>query len=307
MVVVKVKLNVGYLFMRLFFFFLLLIVAEAPLIALNINPNEVGLCECFEEKDYNRDLVLDYENNINYPLSKSKLLKGKAYAGFKVFKGKEFADDFDQQSSLTSSGVFKSGMVTVLSGVFAIEKRPDYFGTPEFHLDKDFIERIGRKLSILSPEKNFSIKANKWIKHKIPLIPQINIKMKIKVASYQYSNRKWQGHPDATIPANEIEMMNARIMSQLPGLVPLYTISSNTKGLNGNLRGTRFFSTVFQLEGSDKQVLTTWQFVSLDLNWMVKRVLYLNPQLLKKTMYRDYSRFVDAVRLVGLRPYGNFN
>ncbi|MFK7826718.1 MAG: hypothetical protein AB8G05_21430 [Oligoflexales bacterium] len=293
--------------MRELIILLLLSLLEVPLFALNLNPNEIGLCECFEEKDYNRKLVLDFEHEINYPVSKSKLLKGKAYAGFKVYKGKEFAEDFFYHDKLTSSGTFKTGILTVLQGVFAIDKRPDFFSTPEFHLEKDFIERIGRKLTILGAGKEFGIEANKWIKHKIPMLPQINIKMKIKVASYQYAEQKWSGHADAIVPAEEIEILNDQLVDQLPGLVPLYTISSATKGLNGNLNGTRFFSTVFKLEGTDKQVLSTWQFVSLDLNWMVKKVLYLNPQLLKKTMYRDYSRFVDAVRLVGIHPYGSFH
>ena len=292
--------------MRALFILLLLYSFSNSLLALQLNPDEIGLCECFEEKDYNRQLVLDYDNDISYKLSKDKLLKGQAYAGFKIYKGKDFAEEFPRHEKIDSSKIFKSGMVNVLLGVFAIDKRPNYFSTPEFHLEKEFIERIGRKLSILGAEKDYGIKANKWVKHRIPMLPQINVKMRIKVATYLYAEQKWTGHTDAKVPAKEIEILNQQIVNQLPGLVPLYTISSATKGLNGNLNGTRFFSTVFGLEGTDKQILSSWQFVSLDLNWMVKRVLYLNPQLLKKTMYRDYSRFVDAVRLVGRRSYGSY-
>lgn len=292
--------------MRLCILLLSLIIVEHHAAAIALNPDKVGLCECFEEKDYNRSLLLDFENDIEYKVSQTKLLDGKVYAGFKVFKGKQFAQEFSEQPELVTSKRLKSGMVTILLGVFAMDERPDYFAKPEFHLQQAFIERIGRKLTVLEKAKNFGVKANKWVKHKLPMVPQINVKLRIKVASYSYGDRKWVGHPDSVIAISEIERLNERIASQLGNLSPVYTIASASEGLNGNLNGTRFFSTIFQLNGTDKQVLVNWQFVSLDLNWMVKKVLHLNPQLLKKTMYRDYSRFVDAVRLVGMRPYGKF-
>lgn len=262
-----------------------------------IHPSDIGFCEEFTEKSVNSSLFLDRGDSLTYPLSEKRLLKGQAYAGYRVFKDDEFKSGFRLLPFLAGDKIFASEMVSLLLGVFVTENKQDEFYTPEFHLDKKFIERIGRKLYVQSHPQDYSVKALKRIKHSLPLLPQTHIDLKIKVAGYDYQSQTWQGHPQAQVPIHEVELLNKGMRSQISDLIPIYTISSFTTGENGMLKGSRFFTSAFYMPHHDKTLVVTLQFISLELNWLVKRALHMLPGILKKTLFRDYSRFVDAVRL----------
>ena len=262
-----------------------------------LTTRDVGNCEFFEQKDWNRKLVIEMGDELDYRFSQSELRKGKAYIGFRSFTANDFSEEFDHVPRTAGRSIFKKGLVTILAGVFMAESKDPIFYTSDKHLDPEFVRKVGRKITVKHKVAPHKVAINKLVKHSIPFLPKINIEMEVEASVFDHRSGSWEGSKESRIDLEEAANLARSFEPSLPQDAELrYTLSTLTRSKKGVLNGCFIVTSFYEVDGGNKIVVVTRQFVGLRLNWIVRKVLKLKPSLLTRTVFRDYARFVDAFR-----------
>ena len=265
---------------------------------LSIYPSQVGFCEDALNKDYHKEKVLDLGHFFNNKLSYTTLKHGNIYGGYSLYSEDELKENLSQFTDLVSKLDAKDALMTSFSGVFLTEDLPETFYTPEFQLRKDFVEKICRKMIVKKIFAHDHIMTHRVISHKVPLISNIVLKNSIKVAIFNYQTNLWSGHQNTRFLAKQNLEINNEVMKNFPDYQENYLILTKLKGKTGPIARCLFLTTIYASNTSDQKLFITRQFINIKTNYIVNYILKQRPGLIKKMMFRDFSKFVDTIRTV---------
>ena len=256
-------------------------------------PSKVGFVENLFNKDYDHNLIKN-----SHDLNLESLRKGVSFAQYHLLNSKEFIDKYKNIPHITNFFQTKNSLVTSFSGIFLTEHLPSFFFTSKYQLSKEFIEKICRKLIVSKEFLNVLSIAHRPVKHGIPLLPKIYLQLKIKVAVYDFFNKQWTGHPQIRFSIDENDKLNQNILNELENFQPAYLITTSIVGINGPLKNTFFLTTIYKNHNTQKNLFITHQFVNIKVNWLLAKALTFRPNLIQKTVYRDFAKYVDAIRMI---------
>ena len=255
---------------------------------------DVGPCEFLKEKDYNQDLIKSYPN-LNFVIDPQLIQDGKVQFAFETMTAEEFAVKLPFHA-LSLSPSFEKGMIIAQKAAFLVDKKNKKFYRPEYQLASEVVESIGRKVNVIGKPSIYSTHARKHIKHTLKVIPQIYLDVIFRSYQYNFKKNRFLGDLSEQVPMSQVQEVANIFLNGHSELEPKYLFAVYGDGDQKVLRGIYFLSISYEVPNSDKNLILTWQFSSIRSNIIINTALKLIPGLVKKTVMRDFARYVDAMR-----------
>lgn len=255
---------------------------------------DLGNCEFFEEKDYNEELINVY-SDLNFQIDHKLLQTGKVQFACETLNPKEFKEKIPIEV-LSNSENFEKGLIIVQKGAFIVNNKSKKFYSPDYQLDRDVVETIGRKVKVIKKISKYGVHAQKQVKHSLKVIPQIHLNVFFRSYTYAYSKQRFRGDLSEKVCPVQMSQLADEFLQRDDALKPRYLFAVYGQGDQKILRGIYFVSMSYPIPNSDKSLIITWQIASIRSNFVIKTGLKLIPKLIHKTVMRDFARYVDVMR-----------
>ena len=278
-----------------------------PLLAMEIDEqekiyldsDEIGYCEDEKHKTFNREMIVKIGKIKNLKPTVEELYSGKVFLFHKIFyKEKSFKNFFVMAPDLLRRNIFKKGLFVGSLSIFAVDAIEEEYFSVEKQLDKKFIEKMARKVTVFGSIVDSEVGGIKEITHHVPLLPKLNFKLKIRAASYDYEKQLWSGHKKCQLEIDQIDLMLSKYLSGVQNIEKKAIVSVQIDGLGSLLKGTQFLTMFYNDPISDKTIVAIWQIVAFDFTKILRIAIKLVPKLVENVLTRDMAKLVDAYRLL---------
>ena len=255
---------------------------------------DIGNCEYLEAKDFNEDLIHSY-SNIDFVIAPSLLQEGKVQFAYETLNADGFARKVPIDT-LANSPALGKGMIIIQKGAFIVDHKNKKFFRPEYQLAKEVVETIGRKVKVISKPSMYHTHAQKHVKHSLRFLPQIYLDVHFKAYQYGFRKQRFRGDLSQKVSLKQLNILASHYLDGHDELDPQYLFAVYGDGDHKILQGIYFLSISYSLPNSDKSLILTWQISSIRSNLIIKSALKLIPGLVRKTVMRDFARYVDVMR-----------
>ena len=143
------------------------------------------------------------------------------------------SEDLDEKVPLdvfTQGESFEKGMIIVQKGAFLVDKKNKKFFRPEYQLATEVVEKIGRKVTVLSKPSIYSTYAQKHVKHSLKVLPQIYLDVLFRSYQYSFHKDRFVGDLSQQVQIEQVNLMASKFIDGHDELKPQYLFAVYGEG-----------------------------------------------------------------------------
>ncbi|MBI2601454.1 MAG: hypothetical protein HYW48_00210 [Deltaproteobacteria bacterium] len=268
-------------------------------------PDDVGYCEMAIEKKVNKENLIDENENIGFRLKTGEMSKGKFQLAILLVEPDEIVKKvpppiltFARMRPLVEG--YLEGNTVVNKSAYLTEVKSDQFFSLQAQLNQAFLESIQHATKVDKYPSECSVDLVKHIKGAAGIADAfINFHQSLSI----YSKGKWAGA--YTLSADEMTTVYALVADQIalygrPKSVFFFDIVGKT--MDEHMRGGKtvvFFFDVRDATGKTKNLVVSFNVVTMNMNWIVRKVMKIFRSRVYANIKREVGMFVDGLRVEG--------